>query len=196
MKTNPNRDKHGPDFNALFDFALAQEGNFTTAQAAIAGYSPQLIAKYLTNGRFIRVRRGIYRLVHFPAGEYEQLTAYWLWSFRQGVFSHQTALVLHDLSNIMPNFASMTLPASWRSRRLRIPPGLLLYYSDVPPADTFLIGPLPVTSVSRTLQDCMQEHIAPEFLFDALTQAIESGQVNRGQLPEIEEYLARFDHSR
>ena len=28
----------------------------------------------------LRVRRGIYRLVHFPAGEHEELVMVWLWS--------------------------------------------------------------------------------------------------------------------
>jgi hypothetical protein len=36
--------------------------------------------------------------VHFPAGEHEEPVVVWLWSERQGVFSHQTALGLHGLS--------------------------------------------------------------------------------------------------
>ncbi len=44
------------------------------------------------------MRRGVYRLVHFPVGDHEDLTAVWLWSEREGVFSHETALALHDLS--------------------------------------------------------------------------------------------------
>lgn len=42
----------------------------------------------------LRVRRGVYRLVHFPAGEHEEMTALRLWSDQHGVFSHQTALAL------------------------------------------------------------------------------------------------------
>jgi hypothetical protein len=44
------------------------------------------------------VRRGIYRLVHFPAGQHEELVVAWLWSERVGIVSHQTALALHELS--------------------------------------------------------------------------------------------------
>ena len=83
-----------PSWDRLFDFAVGQEGHFTTKQAAEAGYSPQLLFKYLKNGRIIRVRRGVYRIVHFPAAEHEDLATLWLWSDQAGVFSHETALML------------------------------------------------------------------------------------------------------
>ena len=57
-----------PDWDQLYETAGSQEGHFTTKQAEDAGYSPQLLAKHLRAGRIARVRRGIYRLVHFPAG--------------------------------------------------------------------------------------------------------------------------------
>ncbi|MCG5051538.1 MAG: hypothetical protein KA712_01130 [Myxococcales bacterium] len=39
-------------------------------------------------GKVIRVRRSIYRVVHFPAGEHEELVAAWLWAELAGVVSH------------------------------------------------------------------------------------------------------------
>ncbi len=88
-----------PSWDDLFDLAAGQDGLFSTAQAAEAGYSPQLLQKHLRAGRVRRVRRGVYRLVHFPPGEHEDLAAVWLWSNRAGVFSHETALSLHELSD-------------------------------------------------------------------------------------------------
>src|SRR3954471_18756408 len=120
-----------PDWGALFSIAEAQSGYFTTAQAAGAGYSLPLLHKYLANGRVLRVRRGFYRLVHFPASEHEDLVVLWLWTGQAGVFSHETALALHDLSDVLPSKVHMTVPASWRSRRLRVPPGLVLHHADV-----------------------------------------------------------------
>ena len=61
-----------PDWDALFGVAQAQAGYFTTRQAARAGYSPQLLA-YLGDKKVLRVRRGIYRLVHFPSSDQEDL---------------------------------------------------------------------------------------------------------------------------
>jgi CheY-like chemotaxis protein len=34
------------------------------------------------------------RLVHFPAGEHEDLNAVWLWTERVGLFSHETAFAV------------------------------------------------------------------------------------------------------
>ncbi len=67
MTTTQAQEPHGPLWDQLYEIASAQDGHFTTSQAATAGYSPQLLAKYLKNGRISRVRRGIYRLVHLAA---------------------------------------------------------------------------------------------------------------------------------
>jgi hypothetical protein len=56
-----------------YDTAASQEGLFATRQAAAAGYPDPLLAHYQKSGRIARIRRGIYRLVHFPAGEQEEL---------------------------------------------------------------------------------------------------------------------------
>src|SRR5690349_25003862 len=100
-----------PSWNRLYEAASELEGHFTTQQAADAGYSPQLLRKHIQAGRIVRVRRGIYRLVHFPSSVHEELVVIWLWSERQGVFSHQTALSLHGLSDVLPSKSHLTVPA-------------------------------------------------------------------------------------
>src|SRR3989475_10509178 len=100
-----------PDWDRLYQAALAEEGHFPTQQALDAGYSSQLLVKYLDSGKIIRVRRSVYRLKHFPPGQQEDLVALWLWSDRAGVFSHETALMLHELSDVLPARAHLTLPA-------------------------------------------------------------------------------------
>lgn len=66
-----------------------------------------------------------------PAGDLEDLTAIWLWSERQGVFSHPTALVLHELSDVLPAQVHLTLPEAWRKQRLRVRDGVLLHHREV-----------------------------------------------------------------
>src|SRR5690606_6822362 len=143
-----------PDWDHLFQIAAAQDGLFTTRQAAAAGYSPQLLAHHLGAGRMLRVRRGVYRLVHFPAGDHEDLTAIWLWSEQERVFSHQTALALHALSDALPSHVHLTLPASCRKRRLRAPAGVVLPFDDVRASERRWFGPVPATPPLRPLEDC------------------------------------------
>ncbi len=176
----------------LYTTAEGQDGYFTTGQAAEAGYSSQLLLKHIRGGRVTRTRRGIYRLVHFPAGDHEELAVVWLWSERAGVFSNQTALSLHGLSDVLPSRIHLTLPAEWRHRRFRVPPGVVLHHAEVSPEDRSWFGPVPVTSPRRTLDDCAREHVSPEVLRQAARQALRRGLVVNGDVSEVEKALAPF----
>src|SRR3989442_5497900 len=175
-----------PDWDRLYETALAQEGHFTTQQALDAGYSSQLLVKYLASGKLTRVRRSVYRLKYFPPGQQEDLVALWLWSDRAGVFSHETALMLHELSDVLPARAHLTLPANWRNRRLRVPDGVVLHYADVLKPDRAWVGAVPVTSPARTLTDCAADYVSPEFLSSAVSQALARGIVSRSQTTAVE----------
>ena len=186
---SPSR-QTGPDWDRLYETALAQEGHFTTQQALDAGYSSQLLVKYLNSGKIIRIRRTVYRLKHFPPGQQEDLVALWLWSDRAGVFSHETALMLHELSDVLPARAHLTVPAKWRRRRLQLPDGVVLHYADVPKRDRAWVGAVPVTSPARTLADCAADYVSPDFLSPAISQALARGMVSRPQATAVERAVA------
>ena len=148
-------ESHPSSWTRLYGVAEAQHGHFTGAQAAEIGVSQQLLQKHLHAGRLHRVRHGIYRLVHFPPMDHEELVVLWLWSTKACVFSHETALLLHDLSDALPSWVHLTLPSSWKRRRLRVPDHTLLAYDDVPTRDRGWMGAVPVTTPARTLFDCL-----------------------------------------
>lgn len=181
-----------PDWDRLFEVAAGQAGYFTTQQAADAGYSSQLLLKHIRAGRVTRTRRGIYRLVHFPAGEHEELVTAWLWSERAGVVSHQTALALHGLSDALPAHVHLTLPAAWRRRRFRVPPDVVLHHADVPPEDRSWFGAVPTTNPRRSLNDCAREELSPELLQPAAQQALRRGLVTKAELGDVEAALKPF----
>jgi len=178
-----------PTWNRLYEVASGQEGHFTTQQAAESGYSPQLLRKHIQAGRIVRVRRGSYRLVHFPAGEHEELVVIWLWSERRGVFSHQTALGLHGLSDVLPSKIHLSVPASWTSRRLRVPAGVIVHHADVAKSERSWFGAVPATSPSRTLEDCSQDKISPDLLRQAARDALARGLVGKRDLGEVRRAL-------
>jgi predicted transcriptional regulator of viral defense system len=174
-----------PDWGALYEVAQAQSGYFKTGQAAAAGYSPQLLRKYIGNGKVVRVRRGVYRLVHFPASEHEDLVVAWLWAEQAGVFSHETALALHDLSDVLPAKIHMTIPASWRLRRLRVPAGLVLHYADITDIERTGYSAVPITTPRRTLQDCIEAHISLDLVRQAVLQARRRGLISEKDSAEL-----------
>ena len=181
-----------PDWDRLYETAAAQEGLFTTRQAAEVGYSPQLLVHHVRAGKVVRLRRGIYRLVHFPAGEHEELVAAWLWSDLAAVVSHETALALHGLSDALPAHVHLTLPLAWRHRRFRVPEGVVLHHAEVPPGDRAWFGAVPTTSPRRSLDDCARAGLSPELLRRAAHQALRRGLVTRPELGEVEAALGPF----
>jgi len=174
-----------PDWDALWEIASSQEGLFTTKQAEAAGYYPQLLHKYIKNGRINRIRRGIYRVVHFPPGEHEDLVAVWLWADQAGVFSHDTALFLHDLSDALPARVHLTLPLAWQERRLRVPKGVSLHYGHIQESERSWVGAVPVTQPLRTIEDCARNHVSPELVEQALVQANERGLITKAQMEKL-----------
>jgi predicted transcriptional regulator of viral defense system len=184
--------RDGPRWSQLYETAAAQEGHFTTAQAAEAGYYPQLLTKYLKNGRIVRVRRGVYRLVHFPPGDYEDLVVVWLWSDRAGVFSHETALALHRLSDALPAKVHLTLPPAWKSRRLQAPAGVALRFADIDDADRTWAGAVQVTTPARTVIDCAASGVSPELMKQAIDEGLHRGLFTEPMVEPAREYLRSF----
>ncbi len=123
----------------LFDIAEQQQGFFPTKQAKAAGFAENTHPYYVHAGNWIREHRGIYRLSFFPAADRPDLVLWALWSRNrneevEGVYSHQTALSLYDLSDLNPAKLSMTVPTDFR-RNSEIPGILTLHYANLPEED-------------------------------------------------------------
>ncbi len=116
----------------------------------------------------------------------------WLWSEQEGVFSHQTALALHDLSDVLPSQVHLTLPEAWQKRRLRVPGGVTLHYGDVAEGERRWFGPVPATAPLRTLEDCAAEQLPPERLRGAALDALHRRLVGRDELTSVDAALQPF----
>ena len=162
-------------WDELYTLASEQGGYFTTRQAESVAFSDQLLEHHLASGRLQRAQRGIYRLTHYPLGDTDDLIVLWLWSRQQGIFSHITALALHHLSDALPSRYHLTVPKSWRGRRLRTPENLDLHYDDLPASERTWFGCVPLTTVQRTLEDCRNFHLSEELLQHALVGASQRG---------------------
>ncbi len=182
----------GPNWDRLYELASAQQGYVTTQEAASAGFSSQLLLKHIHAGRVSRPRRGVYRLVHFPSSEHEELVVAWLWSGKQGVFSHQTALALQGLSDTLPARAHLSLPTAWNARRLRVPPDVIVHHGDVPKRERMWFGAVPATSPGRTLADCARAKLAPDMLRQAAHEALRRGLVKKDELTNVRQALRGF----
>jgi hypothetical protein len=137
---------------------------------------------YVREGRLERAGRGILRLAHFPPGDTEDLVPIWLWSGGVGVFSHETALALHDLSDALPAVRSLTVPFTWSRRRIRPSRGVRLHFADLAPNETAWKGPVPMTTPLRTVVDCARAHALPDIVRQAVAQGLRRGLFSRTEL--------------
>lgn len=170
--------KRASSWRALFRLALMQSGLFSARQADELGFSQRQLTRYVQSGKLERVQRALYRIPEVPPGQHDDLIAVWLWARNEGVISHETALYLHELSNVLPSKAHITVPMSWRRRTIRIPADIVIHHDDLLPSDRGWIGPLPTTTVRRTLSDCLRGSLSPELVEQAFAQAAARGLIN------------------
>jgi predicted transcriptional regulator of viral defense system len=185
-----------PDWDLLYESASAQEGYFTTAQAIKTGYSSQLLHHYVKIHRVERVRRGIYRLVHYPPAENEHLVVLWLWSESAGIFSHETALGLHGLSDALPARVHLTLPLSWKKRRLRLPEGLSVHFDEVPKESQAWHGSIPITAAAQTVIDCAAAKVPSDLVRQAIEQGLSRGLFTKKMVKDAIAYAQPREHRR
>lgn len=171
----------------LFQIAEPQYGFFTAKQAKVAGYDESKHAYHVRAGNWIREHRGIYRLRSFPASERPDLMLWSLWSRNradvpEGVYSHDTALALHDLSDINPSKLHMTVPKAFR-RNTVVPKILVLHKADLAPTDSQDIFGVRATTPLRTLADLIAGGKADAIILkQAVDEALARGLITRRQI--------------
>lgn len=167
-----------PDFNRLYEIAESQAGYFTTNQAREAGFSWERLSYYAATGRFYRVQRGIYRLVQFPGSPYEDLFVAWLKIGPGAVISHESALYLYQLSDLLPNEIHVIMPRTGSRRRK----GVRLHTNRLTPEDVTQREGLPVTNAARTIVDVAAGGVAEEHIKEAVHEAVRQGLTDREEL--------------
>jgi len=165
------------DHDGLYRLAEAQAGYFTAQQALATGMDRSTLRHHARpGGRYGRVRRGLYRLRHFPSSPHEHIVATLL-SVHQtpAVVSHESALELYDLSDVIPSAVHISLPRTKRGQRSR--PGVRFHTLQQPPTPPEIrpLQGIPVTTPERTIVDSLQAGTQSEQIELAVRQALERG---------------------
>ena len=94
-----------------------------------------------------------------------------------GVYSHETALSIHNLSDAMPAKLHMTIPKGFR-RVSPIPKALILHYGEIGPSDIEERKGYRVTKPLRTILDLLaEEGAASEIIRQAFLQGVTRGLI-------------------
>ncbi|MGB3680990.1 MAG: type IV toxin-antitoxin system AbiEi family antitoxin domain-containing protein [Rubrobacteraceae bacterium] len=175
------------DHDGLYRLAESQAGYFTAGHALAAGMDRSTLHYHARpGGRYERVRRGLYRLRHFPTSPHEQVVAAWLpVCGTGGVISHESALELYDLSDVIPDAVHISLPRAKRGQRPRA--GVRFHSLECPPgvSEQRRIQGVPVTTPERSIVDSLEAGVQPEQIEMAVRQALERSLTTRRRLREV-----------
>lgn len=121
----------------------------------------------------------------FPSrGEHDDLAAAVAWTLGRGAISHESALALHALADVNPSRIHLTVP---RDNHPRAAGGELyrLHRRDLQAAEITSVDGIPVTTVARTIKDCLDTGTDPYQLRAAIERAEAEGTLRRGLAAEL-----------
>jgi predicted transcriptional regulator of viral defense system len=162
----------------LYHIAEAQSGYFTAAQALNVGFTSPLLSYHTRQGTFQRVAHGVYRLTYYPPTPHEDLFVAWLRTGPNSVISHESALALYELSDVLPSSIHLIVPRTASRRRS----GLRLHTNRLAEDEVTRYQGLPVTTPARTIADAILMGTGPEQIVMSVQQAIDRGLTTSAQL--------------
>lgn len=173
---------------ALLEIASRQGGYFTARQARSVGYAYPEQTYHVGHGNWMRVARGVYQLPGHPLTGRDDLIILSLMSADrtgrpQAIFSHETALAIHELSDANPDRIHLTVPSGFRKR---LPDNVILHRGCVPDQDWEEHEGYHVTTPLRTLLDIADSPSSWPYLNDAVRDALQRGLVRRRSLLNAE----------
>lgn len=172
----------------LYAIAESQLGYFTSTDAKSLGYDYPHQHFHVKRGNWVRVDHGIFRLKNFPSANHEDLIRWWLWTRKKGIVSHETAVAVYDLGDILPATVHLTVPPDFRKKP---PKGVSLHKAKLVAADFEMRDGFPVTKPLRTIADLTLSHIDPERLSAVVREALQQGLVQKKDLLALSSKLSK-----
>lgn len=172
--------------NALTTLLEDNHGYVTTRVASAAGIKRWELSRLVQQGMLSRAAQGLYvnsDLLPDPLVVAQHRCA-------SGVFSHETALFLHDLSDRVPLQMMMTIPSGWNTPMLK-DDNMMFFYVRT---DWFELGIVNLKThagplvrcydTERTLCDCIRglNRLDRDLVMTAMKTAMKQGAINQPKL--------------
>lgn len=182
-----------PYADQILKIAQDNNGTVTSEQVTKAGISRQFLKVLVEKGLLERSERGVYILPMLFDDEMFNLQM----RFKRGIFSHETALFLHDLTDQTPIKYAMTFPLGYNTTLLNSENVNYYRVKD----DLYLIGivdakspnknPIRVYNSERTLCDILRgrSNTDIQIIVDAFKRYTRRDQKN---IPLLSQYAKLF----
>jgi predicted transcriptional regulator of viral defense system len=163
---------------SLFRLAADQGGYFTAAQAKKIGYSYPAQAHHVSARNWLRIDRGLFRLVEWIPNVHDDLIRWTLWSRDRAVVSHESALSVHDIGEFESARVHLTVPPGFSMQD----PAVALHRADLADSDVVERTGFKLTTVIRSLVDIAALSAEEDQLARAIQEAREGGLLTIRQL--------------
>lgn len=167
----------------LIELAISQGGYFTAKQALKFGYSYRAQNYYVEAKQWLKEDRALYRFSFLPFSKEDELIKAYFWSrdkkdIPQAVISHESALSIHEIGEIIPNKINLTVPKSFRKKT---PRKYLIHKTDLGNKEVEKRDSFKVTNVVKTIID-VTESVDPEQLRKIVEDANKKGLVSQQEI--------------
>ncbi|MCC6179819.1 MAG: type IV toxin-antitoxin system AbiEi family antitoxin domain-containing protein [Chloroflexi bacterium] len=162
------------DLCGLETLALGQGGYFDRRDAHSHGITDSLLSYHTRTGRFERVLPGVYRLRVAPISPYDEYLLAWVWTNCRGAISHESALALYDLADILPTRVHVTVPRSFH----RTSAPFQVHLAPLPEGEVQTYNGVRVTTPARAIVDAAATGTDPTQIHKAVREALARGLVD------------------
>ena len=180
---------------------LTKTGFLTTNQLKSAGYSTADIAKAVKSGALQRLAYGVYFATE-SGGDVEDFEDDWMFNtslrFPQTVFTHDTALYLHELNDRCPITYSVAVPTGYKTKKLREEELLDVFLvkpewhgQDIVGMKTIFGNYVRAYDLERTICDCLRskKRLETEIVLNGLKRYVRMPERKLSKLLRMSEKL-------
>lgn len=167
----------------LIELAISQGGYFTAKQALKTGYSYRAQNYHLETRAWLKEDRALYRFNFLPHSKEDELIKAYFWSrdkkdIPQAVISHESALFIYGLGELIPDKINLTVPKSFRKKT---PKKYLIHKNDLTKKEIEKKDCYKITTIVKTIIDLV-EKIDPEQLRKTIEDAYKKGLISQHEI--------------
>jgi predicted transcriptional regulator of viral defense system len=161
----------GSDLRGLEAFALSQGGYFDRRDALAYGLTDSLLSYHTRTGRFERVLPGVYRLAMAPVSPHDEYLLAWVWTNYRGAISHESALALYDVADILPPRVHVTVPRPFH----RASAPFQVHLAPLTSEEVQSYNGVCVTTPARSIVDAAATGTDPTQIHKAVREVLDRG---------------------
>ncbi len=177
----------------LWEIAAIQHGYVTAQQALNQGTDRAALDKLVHRGTLERAAFGVYRFPKYPVTGADQYMLAVLWTRApEAALSHESALAVYEISDILPDRYHITVGKDRRLRREN-ERGYEVHYEDLTPRQIGWWEEVPTVKPATAIAQCIDYGTPTYLLRQALDRGFRQGRINIDQQLELAAKLEARD---